>query len=324
MLLLAGFLMSVSGRADAKENTRTRFPETVRSVKLVVDGPVVIHSGSNRSEVKVTLSDKENKKLRIAWDSDLLEIGPNALAPQGSKPKVDKVEIWMDDLRQVSVYGKSDVDLGTVNTTAFSVFFYGIGTLRAEHLDITTFNLQLLGVANADIKRINGTGMRMAIAGTGDINIGSQDITTLDMVLSGVGNADLGVIDATTVDINVAGKGHVKVRGDATTVRLYCGAGGSIDTDGLDSTRTIYTDLSKEYGIGSGFNYTIENPENRFDLEHLKELGKLKGLDGKRFEALGDSLRNVFDNIDWTGGKVIRPQKSGNTRRKGGGELIRP
>lgn len=311
---------------------QAKFQSSVRNVKLVVDGTVVIHTGSDRSEVKVTCSDKDKDILRIAYGSDSLEIGPNALVTDGSKPKVEKVEIWMDALRQVSVYGVSDVYLGTVDGTALSVNYYGVGTLRADLLDVTSFDLQLFGLANADIKRIDGTSMRMALAGRGDIKIGSQDITTLDMVLSGIGNVDLGEIDATNVNINVAGTGKVKVRGDATTARLYCGANGSIDSYGLETVRTIYTDFDKTFNLDAdSAGYDIQNYDSLQGLKSLESLKELEKL-GTLGDALRDSLENslnglgeMFDNIDWTGGKVVvEPQKNPVPKRKNGGKLISP
>lgn len=236
-------IYAFGGGDTAKAKVRSAsFNWTVKNIKLTVNGPVTIHSNSNKPRVEVTLTDNESDRLRIAYDESTLEVGQRP--GDNTPPRVTKVEIWTDGLRSVQVYGSSDVDLGTVDDTSLDLKMYGQGSIKAKRLDITSGNFMLYGMGSINIDNIDGTSMRYGLAGQGNIVVGYQNITTLDAVLSGMGVIDLGRIDATGVDINLSGQGNIKVSGDATTARLFCNSYGHIDYGGLSTTRITYTDTT--------------------------------------------------------------------------------
>lgn len=230
--------------ADAKENVGMQLDWRVKNVKICVAGPVVIHCGSSRNEVKVTLPNRtQADRLRVAQNSSDLEIG--AKPGVNSTPQVEKVEIWLESLRQLAVYGASDVDLGNLDVSALNISHSGSGKLKIGVIDCTTFNLEIFGSVDTDIRKIDSTSTQLSLAGRGNLKLGNADTTTFTATLSGIGDMDLGYIDATAVSVNVSGNGHVKVRGDASTARLYSSSFGSIDATGLKATRVIDTDLDR-------------------------------------------------------------------------------
>ncbi len=266
MALLMAVIYAFGGGDTAMAKVRSAsFNWTVKNIKLTVNGPVTIHSNSNKPRVEVTLTDKESDRLRIAYDESTLEVGQRP--GDNTPPRVTKVEIWTDGLRSVQVYGSSDVDLGTVDDTSLDLKMYGQGSIKAKRLDITSGNFMLYGMGSINIDNIDGTSMRYGLAGQGNIVVGYQNITTLDAVLSGMGVIDLGRIDATGVDINLSGQGNIKVSGDATTARLFCNSFGHIDYGGLSTTRITYTDttsgvVSSRQGGGSNSTSTSTSTSN--------------------------------------------------------------
>lgn len=240
ILTAALLVMTVTAPPAIAKTLGANFDWTVKNIKLSIAGPVVIHSNSNKPRVKVTLSGAEAKKLRIAHDSHTLELTGNAQY-KNYTPRVEKVEIWTDGLRSVSVYGASDVDLGTVEDNALDIRLYGKGTIRAKHIDTTGTSFMLYGLGRMEIDRLDATGVQFALAGQGEIVVREQDVTTINAILSGIGNMDLGTVDATNVDINLSGQGNIKIAGDATTARLFTGGVGNIDSYGLKTVRTIST-----------------------------------------------------------------------------------
>lgn len=237
-------------RSSAANVIVSKLSWTVNDVKVTVDGPVEIHIGGDRSEVKVTpFNATEGSRIRIFNDASRLEIGlkPEAArVPNANPPKVKKVEIWLASVSQsISIYGSSEVRLGNVDTTGLTVRHYGVGSVNAGVIDATSVTLELFGVCGADIRRIDGTTVNMALAGVGKINVGSIDGTGVKLTISGSGDADMGKVDCTNLDVIVSGIGHVKVGGDAVTARLYSNEMGSIDAAGLEASRIINTDFDK-------------------------------------------------------------------------------
>lgn len=255
ILALALLVLTAVATPATAETIGTNFDWTVKNIKLSIHGPVVIHSNSNRPRVKVTVSGAEAKKLRVAHDSNTLELGGNAHY-ENYIPKVEMVEIWTDGLRSVSVYGSSDVDLGSVDVTALDINLYGMGTVKAKRIDATTTGFMLYGIGRFEIDKLDATGVQFALAGQGEIVVREQDVTTINAILSGIGSMDLGTVDATNIDINLSGQGNVKVAGDAVTARLFTGGSGNIDTFGLNTTRTIRTFYSGNMQDGASTSTT--------------------------------------------------------------------
>lgn len=232
MMILAAQVFGAGTRTGRPRDLITveRKVETFDRIKITGPIELVVITGKDQQKVMITSDSKYLHTISTETHNGELEICMTGLLKLKNVSEVFKVEIWVNDLKNLSAAGLAKVTFPEKTTlNNFSVTTAGVAQ--------TTFNdLEITGKLNAEISGashliINGTAAKAAFEGSGACNVtfnGKAGAISLEM--SGACKTFV-TAESESMDIEASGACKITLTGHTANLKLEASGATSIRSE---------------------------------------------------------------------------------------------
>jgi len=119
--------------------------------------------------------------------------------------------ITVVELEEVSVSGLGDVELPSIETTAFTLDISGAGNIDMDALNAKSLTVRLSGLGDLSIDGGEVDTLKVSISGSGNFNSRRMDSQEANVSIGGLGSATVSVSDY--LDVSISGGGNVNYYG---------------------------------------------------------------------------------------------------------------
>ena len=221
MMILAAHVFGAGTRTGKPRDLITVERTVEKFDRIKISGPIelVVITGMEQQKVMVTSDSKYLHTISTETHNGELEICMTGLLKLKNVSEVFKVEIWTDDLKNLSAAGLAKVTFPEKTTLCnLSIITAGVSQ--------TTFNdLEITGKLNAEISGashliINGYASKAAFEGSGACNVtfnGSAGAISLEM--SGACKTFI-TAESERMDIEASGACRITLTGHTSNLKL--------------------------------------------------------------------------------------------------------
>lgn len=223
MVVLAGLLSACSFGVvvgSGRSTTETRAVSDFDAVDFAFIGDLVITQGNEES---LTISGDDNivPLIRTAVRNGVLHIDASA-ANIGRTIIPLRYELTVKELQGLSLSGLGNVEVGSLESSNFSLSLSGGGSLKIENLSAKNLLVNMSGLGNA---HLGGEVDKQAVNVSGAVSYSARDLRSqaAAVQISGLGRAEVQAVE--TLDAAISGAGSIEYTGNPQVTQNISGLG---------------------------------------------------------------------------------------------------
>ncbi|MBR6176460.1 MAG: DUF2807 domain-containing protein [Bacteroidales bacterium] len=231
MMILAAQVLGAGTRSSKPRDLITVERTVAKFDRIKVAGPVelIIVTGKEQ-KVTITCDSKNLHAVETTVHNGELNIAVTGVIKLKNISESYKVEVWVEDLKQLTAAGLSNVIFPEKTVVEnFSITSSGVSKTTFADLEASgRLSVEINGASRIDI---NGQANRAIFEGTGACNISfTGKATSISLEISGAGKSTIAA-ETEQLDIEASGACKVTLSGSTKSLRLEASGATSVKSE---------------------------------------------------------------------------------------------